>query len=534
MKKLIFFLVSFLIFTPVFGSEGNLSISPAKNELVVIAGQTLEQSLMIFNETSAPLTLKLESADFLPEVALSSASPIKFSLDGDNPYSLRHYLNFNHEPFQIAPGERVNIPVLITPPKNLSAGGYYGVVFVKTVPVVGEQNGAKVEARLGSLFFVTIPGPVIKQGELKDFGLIGNKILWHKKDLPLQIYYENSGTIHLNPYGQISLTDSFGTVNNLFVDPWFVLPQSGRLREITLPSLKNFWPGKYQVKLELNRGYDDIIEVKEFSFWYLPWWVVLVLVLLLLFIFKIIKKLVFKIILIIILLALAGSTFAYVASSTNYRIQSDSLNFAGGNSTSTNYEIESSLGEIATGVGTSTNYQIKAGYQQMLVSSISITSPADITLAPALTAVGSATGEASWTVITDNPAGYTLAVNSSVSPAFVSSSDSFANYTPSGAIPDYSWSVGSSASEFGYTVEGADTATRFKDDGVACNTGILNNTNTCWDTFSTSPVTIASRSNSNTPSGTATTIKLQAEIGSSATPVTGTYSATLTLTATAL
>ena len=163
-----------------------------------------------------------------------------------------------------------------------------------------------------------------------------------------------------------------------------------------------------------------------------------------------------------------------------------------------------------------TNYQLKPVIKNVGWLD-SITSPADITLAPALTAVGSATGEASWTVITDNPAGYTLAVNSSVSPAFVSSSDSFANYTPSGAIPDYSWSVGSSASEFGYTVEGADTATRFKDDGVACNTGILNNTNTCWDTFSTSPVTIASRSNSNTPSGTATTIKLQAEIGSSAT-----------------
>lgn len=256
------------------------------------------------------------------------------------------------------------------------------------------------------------------------------------------------------------------------------------------------------------------------------------LALLVLFILKIIKKIIFKTIVIIILLALAGSTFAYVASSTNYRIQTDSINFAGGNSTSTNYEMESTLGEVATGVGTSTSYQIKAGYQQMLVSSISITSPSDVTLSPALTGAGTATGEASWTVTTDNPAGYTLAVSSSASPAFVSGSNSFANYTPAGA-PDYTWSVASSASEFGYSVEGTDTATRFKDNGASCNIGSLNGTGTCWDAFSTSNVTIASRSNSNTPSGTATTIKFRAEIGSGATQAAGTYSATLTLTATA-
>ncbi len=532
MKKLFLVFIFFLLSTPLYASEGDLSVSPAKNELLVIAGQSLDHLLTIFNETSEPLTLELSSADFLPEKVIDPSIPIKFSVDGDNPYSLRNYLEFNREPFIVSPGERRSVSVRVATPSSLPAGGYYGVIFVKAMPEGADVSGAQVAAQLGSLFFVTVPGPVIKQGELKDFGLIGKKFLWNKQDLLFQIYYENGGTLHLNPYGQITMESPFGEITNLNVDPWFVLPQSGRLREIVLPKPAKFWPGKYKVKLELNRGYDDLVDVREFTFWYLPWLAVIALVLLILFIFKIIKKLIFKIIIVIILLALASTTLAYVASSTNYRIQADSMNFAGGNSTSTNYEIESTLGEIATGLGTSTNYQVKAGYQQMLGSSISITSPSDVTLSPALSAAGTATGQASWTVTTDNPAGYTLAVSSSVSPAFVSGSNSFANYTPGGA-PDYTWSVASGASEFGFSVEGTDTATRFKDDGASCNTGSSNGSSTCWDAFSTSGTTVASRSNSNTPSGTATTIKLQAEIGSGATQAAGTYSATLTLTATA-
>ena len=57
---------------------------------------------------------------------------------------------------------------------------------------------------------------------------------------------------------------------------------------------------------------------------------------------------------------------AQVMQSTNYQIQSDSINFGGGFSSSTNYALESTAGELATGESSSTNYSLKAGYQQMV------------------------------------------------------------------------------------------------------------------------------------------------------------------------
>lgn len=55
---------------------------------------------------------------------------------------------------------------------------------------------------------------------------------------------------------------------------------------------------------------------------------------------------------------------AEVMTSGSYKLQSDSVNFAGGRSTSGSYGVEDTAGEISTGNSQSTNYGLSAGYQQ--------------------------------------------------------------------------------------------------------------------------------------------------------------------------
>ena len=221
-----------------------------------------------------------------------------------------------------------------------------------------------------------------------------------------------------------------------------------------------------------------------------------------------------------------------VMESSNYRIQSDSINFGGARSESSSYALEDTLGEIATGESESGSYKLKAGYQQMLVSTIAITSPSDVTMTSIENSGGTSNASVVWTVTTDERAGYTLGVEASTDPALASGANSFADYTPAGADPDFSFSVAASASEFGYSPEGDDIASRFQDNGSACNAGASDAADSCWDGFSTTneSVALSSFANHNTD-GTATTIKLRAEIGSGASQVAGTYSATITATA---
>jgi len=224
---------------------------------------------------------------------------------------------------------------------------------------------------------------------------------------------------------------------------------------------------------------------------------------------------------------------AFVASSGNYRIQSDSIDSGGGLDSSVNYKIDASTGESATGEGVSASYKLKAGYQQMQEIYLSISTPTDATMSPAIGGIsgGIGNGSTTWTILTDNPAGYTLSIKASSSPALQSGLNSFSDYTlTASGTPDYNWSILGTSSEFGFTPEGNDTIQKYKDNGSSCNTGSLNTVDKCWNNFSISNETIAQSFVSNHPSGVTTNVKFRAESGTSHLQIKGTYQAIITAT----
>jgi hypothetical protein len=217
--------------------------------------------------------------------------------------------------------------------------------------------------------------------------------------------------------------------------------------------------------------------------------------------------------------------------SDSYQILFDSVNTGGGLSGSDNYSLEDTTGEIATGRSESDFYRIAAGYQQMDDAYISIVTTGDIALG-SLNGVsgGESLGTSTATVLTDSPSGYELYVSASGTPSLVSLTSSFDDYAPVAADPDFSFSYDPSESLFGFTPEGSDIIARFKDNGSVCATGSLDTTSRCWDGFATSTELIA-EGDSNHPSGTNTTLKVQAAIGSNRLQAPGNYVAYITLTA---
>ncbi len=224
--------------------------------------------------------------------------------------------------------------------------------------------------------------------------------------------------------------------------------------------------------------------------------------------------------------------------SSKYAIPTDSINFGGGDSTSTNFSEEDTLGEVGSGLGTSTKYSLNAGYQQISGSSISLTSAANVTL-PAIGGLNSGTTMASstWNVTTDDAAGYQLSILSATAPALVTPAHAyFGDYAPSGGVgsADFTFAVGSGASTFGFSPEGPDIVSRFKDTGSSCGTGSSDTPMACWAGFTTTSQTIAAGSGYNLPAGASTTVEYEAGIGSNKIQDAGTYTATLTVTAVAL
>ncbi len=234
----------------------------------------------------------------------------------------------------------------------------------------------------------------------------------------------------------------------------------------------------------------------------------------------------------ILLLGMASHVSAQVMQSNNYRIQSDSINVGGLQSSSTSYYLEDTTGEVGTGQSESTSYIMNAGYQEMQESFLSLSGAATVNLSPSIGGVsgGESNGSTTVTVLTDSYSGYELTIEASSSPAMVSGADSIDDYAPATADPDFAFTVGAGEAQLGFSPEGVDISSRFRDLAGVCNSGSGDTGLACWDGLSMSAEPIASRSSSNHPSGSTTTVHFRVGIGGSVSQPPGLYTATTTLT----
>lgn len=165
-------------------------------------------------------------------------------------------------------------------------------------------------------------------------------------------------------------------------------------------------------------------------------------------------------------------------------------------------------------------------------SGITITSPSDVTMSPniGISANGSI-GSAVWNVKTNHATGYSLGVKAGASPALVSGSNSFADYTEAvNGTPDL-WAVASGDKEFGYSAFGTDTSTATWGTSASCGSAGSPAAAQKYAGFELTDLTVATRNAVTTPSGIDTTVCFAAQ-QNGVYAASGTYTANITATAT--
>ncbi|MFA6000304.1 MAG: hypothetical protein WC783_05020 [Candidatus Paceibacterota bacterium] len=169
-----------------------------------------------------------------------------------------------------------------------------------------------------------------------------------------------------------------------------------------------------------------------------------------------------------------------------------------------------------------------------VTTGITISDGADVTMAPNIgVASDGSIGSSSWIVKTNAVNGYTLAVKASASPALVSGLNSFADYTEGTlGVPEV-WSISAGTKEFGYSAYGTDTATATWGTSLSCGAAGVPAGAQKYVGFQTTDKTIATRASVTPTSGITTTICFAAAQNAIYAP-SGTYTATITATATTL
>ena len=254
---------------------GDFVVGPGKVDVTLNPGESKVIEMIVTNRTGERRVFNLKTEDMTGSRDLSK--PVILLGSDRGPYSLRDYLLVDHQSFELDQNQRARIPVTISIPKDAEPGGLYGSMLVDTVAIEatsGETTNtvpqSAIVARIGTLFFVTVAGEVAHSGKLLDFATIGKQKFFGSSPVTFGILHENTGSIHIAPYGEVRVTNMLGDeVGFVELESWFILPGSERLREITWS--REFVIGRYTATAQINRGYDDIVDTASFTFWVLPW-----------------------------------------------------------------------------------------------------------------------------------------------------------------------------------------------------------------------------------------------------------------------
>lgn len=257
---------------------GDFVVGPGKVDIAILPGESRTIEMTVTNRTG-----ERRKFNFTVEDATGSDNleqPIVLLGETRGPYSLKDYVSIPHMNFELDQGERARIPVTITIPEDAEAGGLYGSVLVETATIedtnTTESNAAPrsvIVARIGTLFFITVPGDIEREGALKKFSTIPEKTYFESGSINFGILFENTGPIHLAPYGELRIVNMLHEeVGFIELEPWFALPKSLRLREVSWNRELLF--GRYTATALINRSYDDVVDTMEYTFWVLPWKIV--------------------------------------------------------------------------------------------------------------------------------------------------------------------------------------------------------------------------------------------------------------------
>jgi len=258
-----------------FQNTGDIVVGPGKTELWMDRGDKYTKELLISNRSGQKKLFQIKIEDFRGSRAEDQT--VQFMGDQKGPFSLKDYVRPEITEIILNHGQRLRLPVQIDISETADPGGLYGAVLVSAINIDGDApeldkekaaGSMKIVTRLASLFFVRIKGDVLENSFMKDFKTA--KRFYESGPVSFALLYENNGNVHESPYGIIEIKNMLGKkIDEIQVDPWFVMPDSLRTREMKWE--RDLLFGKYTAVASINRGYQNIIDKKSYDFWVIPW-----------------------------------------------------------------------------------------------------------------------------------------------------------------------------------------------------------------------------------------------------------------------
>ena len=284
-----------------------LTLTPLRLELNGNPGDTLTEKVTLINERKTAETFYTSYENF--EAQGETGSPMWVDATDD----IGTWMSTDTS-VVLAPNQSKDVIIKIKIPQNAEAGGHFGGVFWGTTPSIQNAGQVQIGAKAGVLVLLSVSGNVSEKGGILEFATKNKQTFYTA--LPVDFYYRfaNDGSDRIKPAGSVVIKDLVGlTATTVSGNPveGNILPKSIRKIETSwygadvpdpanpapvrnfldqaVYEWHNFGFGKYTANLSLVYGVKKETTSAKFSFWVLPWELLIVSFLTLIFSFLVIR-----------------------------------------------------------------------------------------------------------------------------------------------------------------------------------------------------------------------------------------------------
>lgn len=250
-------------------TSSGLSAIPPRLEVTVKPDAVSSQVIKVRNESKENKTIEVSIKDFIVQDNKGTPTIID-ETEKNNRWSASAWIQVSPSTVKLKPGETKSLTLTVMPPKDALPGGHYAMVVHspdKDVTFSTEGTGSSVQTNVGTLVYVTIPGDITQNAKVTNFSTTSFSEFG---PVDLKTSIKNLSDIHINPKGQITVTNMFGLETaKLQLEDLNIFPNLSRSYENTLN--KKWLFGRYKAELSAAYGTAGGALTAAVFFWVIPW-----------------------------------------------------------------------------------------------------------------------------------------------------------------------------------------------------------------------------------------------------------------------
>ena len=222
-----------------------LSISPSLFDMSVNPGQEWRSNLRVINVNDYDLTVYVDVVNFVPRGESGEGRFMPVTPGEGEGVTLAEWFTIERGAIIVPREQSLEIPFSVRVPFDASPGGHFAAILVGTKPPTPEAGQAKVQTSqmVTSLFFARVAGDIIEEGTIREFTTTDRFL--GSPEVTFDLRFENKGNVHLQPQGEIKITNMWGEERGLIP-----INQASQFGNVLPESIRKFtfsWKGEWSM-----------------------------------------------------------------------------------------------------------------------------------------------------------------------------------------------------------------------------------------------------------------------------------------------